>query len=112
MAAIFEIKNIPCIQINGHGFTLKMNEADMLERGEMLKAMAAEINKPENMNTPNLLRVCRAVEAYINDLCGEGAMKTMVGNAVLSVMDTMRLLGVVNEEASKAFSTALVEKYE
>ena len=110
--ANFELKKIPSIEINGHNFKLKMNEMDMLERGEALKEMAAEINKPENMNTPNLLRVCRAVEAYINDLCGKGAMKTMVGDVAMSVVDTMRLLGVVNEEASKAFSTALVEKHE
>lgn len=112
MAAAFEIKNIPCIQINGHGFTLKMNEVDMLERSQQLQQMGEEIQKKEKPGTAELLIVCRAVEAYINDLCGDGAMDTMVNGVPIGVMDTIRLLGVVNEEAARAFNAALVEKYE
>lgn len=112
MAAIFEIKNIPCIQINGHGFTLKMSQIDMLERSQEIQRMSDELKNKENPTPAEFIVVCRAVERYINDLCGDGAMDTMVGGAVLGVMDTIRLLGVVNVEAAQAFNAELVEKYE
>ena len=112
MAATFEIKNIPCIQINGHGFTLKMNQVDMLDRSQHLQTMAEEIQQKEKPTTAELLVLCRAVEAYINDLCGDGAMDTMVNGVPIGVMDTIRLLGVVNVEAASAFNAALVEQYE
>lgn len=111
MAATFEIKNIPCIQINGHGFTLKMKETDMMERSQELQKMGEELSAMKNATSADFLRVCRAVESYINELCGDGAMDTMVGGVPISVTDTIRLLGVVNEEAVSTFNAALVEKH-
>lgn len=109
--ANFVLNNIPCIQINGHGFTLKMSEADMLERSQELQSMADALTKMEKPTTQDVLRTCRAVERYINDLCGENAMHTMVDGLPMSVVDTVRLLGVVNGEASMAFGAALADKH-
>lgn len=110
--AKFQVRAVPTININDKDYPLHMSEADMLDRSEAIKGMADEISKPENQTTANLLRVCRAVEAYINDLCGDGAMAAMAGGVAMSVIDTVHLLGVVNEEATKAFSAALVAKHE
>lgn len=109
--ATFASKNIPCIEINGHSFALRMSEADMLERSQELQSMADALTKMEKPTTQDVLRTCRAVERYINDLCGENAMNTMVDGMPMSVVDTVRLLGVVNGEASMAFGAALADKH-
>ena len=111
MAAIFKVQNTPVIEINGHQFNLRLSEAAMLERSQQLQNMADELQKKDKQNVPELLKACKAVEAYINDLCGEGAMDEMVDGAVMGVMDTIRLLGVVNMEAGAAFGKALAEKH-
>lgn len=111
MAAIFKVQKSPTIEINGHEFKLRLSEATMLERAQQLQEMSEDLQKQEKQSVPELLKACKAVEAYINDLCGEGAMDTMVDGAVMSVMETIRLLGVVNMEAGAAFGKALAEKH-
>lgn len=108
----FTPKAAPKICINGHEFELKMSEIDVAQRVLDAKAYCTEMLGKEELKTDDLIAVGRQVERAINDICGENAMKTMVGGAVVRIREAVELLKIVEEEAVSAYASELLAKYE
>lgn len=102
----------PKICINGHVFELKLSEIDVAQRVLDAKSYCTEMMRKEEIKTDDLISVGRQVERAINDICGENAMKTMVGGAVVRIREAIELLKIVEEEAIGAYANELLAKYE
>lgn len=111
---IFTPKAAPSISINGHIFELKLGDAAVMQRVDDAKKFCAEIlsKKADQFAADDMIAVGRQVESAINDICGENAMRTMVGGAVMRVRDCIDLLCIVSEEAGKAYIEELMAKNE
>lgn len=108
--AIFTAKKLPEIDINGNKYPILLGEVDVLERSAALMDRASEL-RDNGGDAHSIIDTCRAMEAYVNDLCGAGAMKKMVGDTPMTIADTVRLLTVINGEVGAAFAVALAEAY-
>lgn len=108
--ATFTPKALPDIEINGKKYPLKMNEAETVARMNAISELAEEMSKGEKATAKDILRACKEMEQFVNDLCGDGAMYDMVNGAVMSIRDTVELVRIIEQEASAAFAHALVER--
>lgn len=109
---IFVPKAAPSISINGHVFELKMSEVDIAQRVLATKAYCTEMLKKEHTTAQDVISIGREIESTINDICGENAMRTMVSGAVVRINEAVELLTIVEEEASNAYMSEMLAKYE
>lgn len=109
---VFTPKAAPKISINDHVFELKLSEIDVAQRVLDAKAYCSEMLGKQNLKSDDVISVGRHVERTINDICGDGAMRTMVDGAVVRIHEAIQLLKIVEEEASKAYIQELLEENE
>lgn len=99
--------NNPKLKINGVVFSVRMNDAEIMHMASEVRERCKNI-APED--TKNVLETARYLADCIDQVLGEGAVKTISNGAPVSVRRMVEWFGLIVDNALGAHFDKLVEE--
>lgn len=102
----YEFQPAPTLEVNGHSFALQMSDVDIFERAAVIGARYQDIGAQSS--NKQILKAIRECCGFVDEMLGEGAMKTIADGKPVRLHDALAVMNLVARAAAKSY----VEKLE